>query len=180
MSEPLMELVRRAQNLDKEAFGALYELYVDAVYRYVYYRLFNKQEAEDVTEEIFIKAMLGIEGYDEDKGHFTNWLYGIARNAVIDHFRESSRRALAMQNMKAQEPVSLRDEPDAFVAEVVKRALSGLTDEQREVIVLRYFAGLKISEIAAHMGKPETAVKALQRRASIALAKALGGEQGEK
>jgi RNA polymerase sigma-70 factor (ECF subfamily) len=176
MENPLNELIRRAQNLDKNAFGAIYELYVDGIYRYVYYRLFDKKDAEDVTEEVFIKAMTGISGYQADKGLFTGWLYGIARNAVIDYYRSSQREKAAAENMTARQAESLREEPDMFVAEVVRKALAGLTEDQREVIILRYYAGLKISEIAEQMGKPETAVKALQRRASLALAKALGGE----
>lgn len=176
MSDPLNELIRRAQNLDKNAFGEIYELYVDGIYRYVYYRLFDKKDAEDVTEEVFIKAMTGINGYQADKGSFTGWLYGIARNAVMDHYRLVRRQMTAVEAETAQRSERTREQPDVFVAEMVRKALAGLTEDQREVTILRYYAGLKISEIAEQMGKPETAVKALQRRASLALAKALGGE----
>ena len=177
MSDQLSELIQRAQNLDRAAFGEIYELYVVGVYRYVYYRLFDKKEAEDVTEEVFLKAMTGIGGYQADKGSFTGWLYGIARNAVIDHYRLVRRQMTAVEAATSGWSESTRNEPDAFVAEMVRKALAGLTEDQREMIILRFYAGLKISEIAEHIGKPETAVKSLQRRASQALAKALGGEE---
>jgi RNA polymerase sigma-70 factor (ECF subfamily) len=170
------QLIERAKNLDRNAFGEIYELHVDGIYRYVYYRLFDKKDAEDVTEEVFIKAMNGIAGYQADKGSFTGWLYGIARNTVIDYFRLVRREAAVVEAVAARRTEITGGETDVFVTEMIKKALAGLTEDQREVIVLRFYAGLKISEIAEHINKPETAVKALQRRASLKLAKLLGGE----
>lgn len=177
MADNLARLVNRAKNFDKKAFGEIYEMYVNGVYRYVYYRLFDKKDAEDVTEEIFIKAMTGIGGYQADKGSFTGWLYGIARNSVIDHYRLTRRQAAVVEAAALQQNERVDEEPDVFVVEMVRTALACLTEEQREVVVLRFYAGLKISEIAEHINKPETAVKALQRRASLKLAKVLGGER---
>ncbi len=176
MDDKLNKLIDRAKNLDRNAFGEIYELYVDGIYRYVFYRLFDKKDAEDVTEEVFIKAMNGIVGYQADKGSFTGWLYGIARNTVIDYFRLVRRETAVVEAAAARRTEKTGGETDAFVIEMIKQALAGLTEDQREVIVLRFYAGLKISEIAVHMDKPETAVKALQRRASLKLAKLLGGE----
>lgn len=176
MSERLADLIDKAKNLDRAAFGDIYETYVDGVYRYVYYRLFDKTDAEDLTEEIFIKAMTGIKGFSPDKGSFTGWIYAIARNTLTDHFRSKKREVAMVEDVAAKQQKVTDGGTDALVIEAVRRALAGLTAEQREVIVLRFYAGLKISEIAEHMDKRETAVKALQRRASLKLAKALGGE----
>ncbi|MFA5866712.1 MAG: sigma-70 family RNA polymerase sigma factor [Actinomycetota bacterium] len=176
MDDKLNQLIDRARNLDRNAFGEIYELYVDGIYRYVFYRLFDKKDAEDVTEEVFIKAMNGIAGYQADKGSFTGWLYGIARNTVIDYFRLVRRETAVVEAAAARRTEKAGDETDAFVVEMIRQALGDLTEEQREVIVLRFYAGLKISEIAEHMDKPESAIKALQRRASLKLAKSLGGE----
>ncbi len=175
MDDKLNKLIDRAKNLDRNAFGEIYELHVDGIYRYVFYRLFDKKDAEDVTEEVFIKAMNGIGGYQADKGSFTGWLYGIARNTVIDYFRLVRRETAVVEAAAARRTEKAGEETDAFVVEMIRKALAGLTEEQREVIVLRFYAGLKVSEIAEQMGKPESAVKALQRRASLKLAKLLGG-----
>jgi RNA polymerase sigma-70 factor (ECF subfamily) len=173
------QLIEKARGNDKAAFGGVYEYYVDGVYRYVFYRLFDKKDAEDVTEEVFLKAMTHISGYKAERGSFTGWLYGIARNSVIDHYREGSRQAAMVEAAAQRQNEQVNEESDVFVVETVRRALAGLTEEQREVIVLRFYAGLKISEVAEQMGKPETAIKALQRRASLQLAKILGGERDE-
>ena len=176
MDDKLNQLIDRARNLDRNAFGEIYELYVDGIYRYVFYRLFDKKDAEDVTEEVFIKAMNGIAGYQTDRGSFTGWLYGIARNTVIDYFRLVRRETAVVEAAAARRTERAGEETDVFVVEMIRQALGDLTEEQREVIVLRFYVGLKISKIAEHMDKPESAIKALQRRASLKLAKSLGGE----
>ena len=176
--EHLERIVDRAQNGDKRAIAALYEEYVDAVYRYVYYRLFEKSETEDVTSEIFLRALRGIGGYRRDKGSLKGWLFGIARTTLADHYGQAARRAEVARNPEIA-PIAA-DNPDVFMEQAVKSALAWLTEEQREVIVLRFYAGMTAGEVAVHMGKNESAVKALQRRSLAALAKVLGGGNDEK
>src|SRR5258708_24908356 len=166
------QLARRAGNGEAEAFGVLYDRYVDAVYRYVFYRVRNDAEAEDLTSDVFMKALRAIPRY-EPRQAFLAWLYRIARNAVIDHVRRGGRQVSFEDALRHPEVHNAID-PDLEVLAgsdkaTLRTALGQLTPLQQEVIVLRFLEGYSTDEIARLIGKREGTVRGIQFRALGAL-----------
>ncbi|HTD63267.1 MAG TPA: RNA polymerase sigma factor [Verrucomicrobiae bacterium] len=165
-------LALRAGKGDAAAFGALYDRYVEAVYRYVFYRVRNDADAEDLVSDVFMRALRAIPRY-EPRVAFLAWLYRIARNAVIDRARRS-RTQISFEDALAHPGVDQVVEPDASVLALsdkvaVRGALAKLTPLQQEVIVLRFVEGYSTHEIAALVGKREGTVRGIQFRALEAL-----------
>ena len=161
-------LALRAGKGDAAAFGALYDRYVDAVYRYVFYRVRNDADAEDLVSDVFMRALRAIPRY-EPRVAFLAWLYRIARNAVIDRARRS-RTQISFEDALAHPGVDQVVEPDAAILalsdkEAVRGALAKLTPLQQEVIVLRFLEGYSTLEIAKLVGKRENTVRGIQFRA---------------
>ena len=177
------DLVHRAQNGDKEAFTELYEAYFGKLYRYVVVRIGNRAEAEDMTQQVFVKAYKSISSYRWRGVPFSAWLFRIAHNLVVDFFRKESTRptvpleeSLMASNDNVQQVVERRLDVERVMA-----ATRQLTAAQREVISLRFAGGLAIAEVARVMNKNEGAVKALQHSAIAALRRVLlVGENGVK
>lgn len=177
------DLVHRAQNGDKEAFTELYETYFGKLYRYVVARIGNRAEAEDMTQQVFVKAYKSISSYRWRGVPFSAWLFRIAHNLVVDFFRKESKRptvpleeSLVASNDNVQQVVERRLDVERVMA-----ATRQLTAAQREVVSLRFAGGLAIAEVARVMGKSEGAVKALQHSAIAALRRILlVGENGVK
>jgi len=177
------DLVHRAQNGDKEAFTELYETYFGKLYRYVVARIGNRAEAEDMTQQVFVKAYKSIPSYRWRGVPFSAWLFRIAHNLVVDFFRKESKRptvpleeSLVASNDNVQQVVERRLDIERVMA-----ATRQLTEAQREVVSLRFAGGLAIAEVARVMGKSEGAVKALQHSAIAALRRILlVGENGVK
>ena len=174
-------LVHRAQHGDKEAFTEIYEAYFDKLYRYVAVRIGNKAEAEDMTQQVFVKAYKSISSYQWKGVPFSAWLFRIAHNLVVDFFRRESKRP----TVPLDESLLVSDEDPRKVIEQrmdVERVMTAtrkLTAAQREVISLRFAGELAIAEVARTMGKSEGAVKALQHSAIAALRRILlAGENG--
>lgn len=168
-------LVQRAQQRDATAFSQLYEAYFDKIYRYCCIKLGNEMEAEDMTQQVFIKALNSICSYECKGVPFSAWLFRIAHNQIIDHYRKQSKRGTV--NI---EDLSLpsRDDPEGTVErkmeiERVSQASKLLTRAQQEVISLRFAAEMSIAEVAKVMGKTEGAIKALQHSAIGTLRKVL-------
>ena len=165
-------LAIRASRGDAGAFGLLYDKHVDAVYRYVYYRVRDDAEAEDLTSDVFMKALRAIPKY-EPRQAFLAWLYRIARNAVIDHVRRGGRQ-VAYEDAIAHPSVHEVIEPDTELLAMsdkatLREALAKLTPLQQEVIVLRFLEGLSTLEIAKLIGKREGTIRGIQFRAIGAL-----------
>jgi RNA polymerase sigma-70 factor (ECF subfamily) len=168
-------LVRRAQQQDREAFAELYEVYFDKIYRYIVLKIGDRTEAEDMTQQVFLKALKSLSLYKWKDVPFSAWLYRIAHNQMVDHFRKLSRR----QSCELTEAIT-PDDPDenpqhqtelkADIEHLVK-ATRQLTKSQQEVIALRFSSDLPVAEVARLMGKSEGAVKALQHSAVVALRK---------
>ena len=169
------EIVQRAQKGDRDALARLYEINFDKIYRYIIARVYNREEAEDMTQQVFVKAFESITAFRWRGTPFTAWLFRIARNLVIDNVRKkknintvSLEEVVLTSNSDPQ-----REVENKFDIERVNRATKKLTDAQREVISLRFAGGLAIAEVARVMGKSQGAVKALQHSAIVALRKAL-------
>src|SRR2546426_3965985 len=168
-------LAHRAKAGDAQAFGALYDRYFERVYRYVYYRVREEAEAEDVTSEVFFRALRAMPRY-EPRQPFLAWLYRIARNAVIDRAR-ATRPRLSFEDALAHPDAGDHIvDPDAELLATDRRArlrtaLAKLTREQQEVVVLRFVEGLSADEVGKIMGKRAGTVRGLQFRALQALKK---------
>jgi len=178
----IVELVDRVVAArDARAFGELYDRFVERVYRYVYFRTGSHTEAEDLTEQVFLKAWEAIGRYRWQGRPFLAWLYRLAHNAHIDHVR-SQRPTTSLTN--DQRPLDLAS-PSASVelgraldAEVIAGALAELTIEQQQVIVMKFIEGLDNEQIAQLMDKREGAIRALQMRALMSMRRVLE-RQGE-
>lgn len=179
------ELVRAAQSGDQEAFGDLYDRYVDTVYRYVLFRVGDKELAEDVTSETFLRALRRISSVSYQGRDVGAWFVTIARNLVLDHVKSSRyRREIATGEIADAGPTPFLAERQAehgpeqqvmamATKDELTRCIDELGDDQRECIVLRFMQGLSVAETAAIMNRNEGAVKALQHRAVRRLAQLL-------
>ncbi len=164
------QLVERAKR-EREAFGQLYDRYVRRVYGAIYARVGNRAEAEDLTAQVFLKALENLSRLDASRGGFGPWIFGIARNLVVDRHRRKSRRVtIPVEAAPAwQEPRTHDGLEQAAIGKqragcLWQRALE-LPAAQRQVIELRFVQGLKTEEIASVMGRSAAAVKQLTYRA---------------
>ena len=161
------EAVGRAQKGDAAAFAVLYEDYYDRIFRYVSFKTGNSLEAEDITAEVFVKMLESIDSFKWQGYQFSSWLFRIAHNLIVDHFRKRGRRHIvALDDAPAaatEYNPDLDRKLDVDMSMVpVQEAMKDLTDLQREVISLRFAAGLSVAETARAVGKKGNAVKALQ------------------
>ena len=167
------ELVHAAQQGDTAAFGALYDRYVDMVFRFVLYRVGDRLLAEDLTSETFLRALRRISTVTYQGKDVGAWFVTIARNLVLDHVK-SSRYRLEVTTSEFRDSDSTDDPEAEVVAGAVNAALlecvGQLGEDQRECIGLRFLQGLSVAETAVIMGRNEGAVKALQHRAIRRLA----------
>ncbi|GAB3455125.1 sigma-70 family RNA polymerase sigma factor [Actinophytocola sediminis] len=158
-----------AQDGDKSAFAALYDKYVDVVFRYVLFRVGDRELAEDVTSETFLRALRRISSISYQGRDVGAWFVTIARNLVLDHVK-SSRFRLEVATAEVDDSQRVEIGPEQQVLSTLTRAallecVSKLGDDQRECIVLRFLQGLSVAETAQIMARNEGAVKALQHRA---------------
>jgi len=169
-------LIIAAQNGDETALSTLYDAYVDRIYRYIYYRVESRQNAEDITAEVFLRLVEGLPSFQDREISILAWLYRIAHARLIDHYRRVNRSG----EPQDIETLSLASEDDMdsllmtnYRQEQVRLALKSLTDEQQQVIVLRFIEGLNLQETADLLGKTLGSVKVMQHRALAALSRAL-------
>lgn len=163
-------LYRVRINQDKEAFGILYDRYVGPLYRFIYFKLSNKEEAEDVTSDVFLKTWqhLARSGSETEINSLKHLLYSIARNAVIDVYRNRARRKEVPIEMgdTIAHPVTISDDLDKTQAvDELLQHIKKLKQEYQEVIFLRYVEDLSIHEIATVLGKGSTNVRVTLHRA---------------
>jgi RNA polymerase sigma-70 factor (ECF subfamily) len=169
------ELVMLAKAGDAEAFGHLYETYLDRIYRYIYFRVTDEETAEDLISQVFTKAWENLGRYQPSGRPFIAWLYTIAHNTVIDHYR-THKDTVAIENTLslASDAPSPHEQVELhFEADNLRTALQTLTPEQQQVVVLKFIAGMTTDEIAGQLRKSAGAIRALQMRALQALAKQL-------
>jgi RNA polymerase sigma-70 factor (ECF subfamily) len=168
-------LVRLAQQKDQRAFTELYEAYFDKIYRYVALKVGDKTEAEDMTQQVFLKALESISSFKWKGVPFSAWLYRIAHNQIVDYYRRQNKQAATLHD----EALVVSDSNPQQMAErnldieQVMAAAQQLTESQREVISLRFSSELSTAEVAKIMGKSQGAIKALQHSAIAALRRVL-------
>ena len=165
------DLVRRAQEQDGEAFAELYERYFDKIYRYIVLRMGDRTEAEDITQQVFLKALQSLSSFRWRNVSFGAWLYRIAHNQVVDHLRRKQRRP----SVPVEDVELVADDDPQREAErgqekgMMLKAIGRLTLAQQQVISLRFTSDLPLAEVARIMGRSQGAIKALQHSAIVAL-----------
>lgn len=172
-------LVKRAKANDADAFGELYLLHLDAIYRYIYFRVHNKQDAEDLTEQVFLKAWEALPGYKDQGYPFKSWLYRIAHNTVIDHHRRQKptvpMATTPETEWKTKQPTTLQQVIATEEADLLAEAIAQLPEEQQQVIILRFVEGMRHGEIAEILNKSKGACRTIQYRAINALSGLMAG-----
>lgn len=168
--DEILSLVTRAREGDREAFGVLYDTYVQEVYRFLLSKTQRKEEAQDLVSETFIKALNNIASFSPKRNtSFRAWLLTIANRSFIDSTRK--HRETSLENV--EEPVA-KDSPvqnieQSLLSDALKKALATLNDTQRETIILRMWHDCSFQEIAEILGKSEASTKMLMKRGLLAL-----------
>jgi len=170
--------LKEARKGDKESFGLLYEKYGQQIFRFIYWQVSNKEQAEDLNQEVFLKAWKNIEKYQERNCPFSSWLYRIARNTVIDFYRTQKKVYPIEDEIFFSGGDDLRENPKKIAEtkieiERVKKVLNSLPNNQREIIILKFIEGFSNKEIAKILKKSEGAIRILQYRAIKNLKKIL-------
>lgn len=158
-------LIREAKSGSPEAWARIYDQYASNIYRYALARLGQRQAAEDITSTVFLKALTSIASYNPSRRPLLAWLYGVARHAVADYlakWRPSAELTWASEKALV-EAVAVEERLD------LQAALAELTEQQREIVVLYYYGGFSVPEIAMILGRKERVVYSLQARALSAL-----------
>jgi len=179
MKNPLAEkiLFLRVKNRDKDAYAEFYDLYVEKIYRFIYFKVSSVSDAQDLTSEVFLKMWQRLKDGKEVK-NLNSFIYIIARNSVIDFYRQRSQRDDKERSIDDSErPIHLIDEKNDLIRkkimasdmEVVTKGLANLKDEYREVVMLRFMDELSIAEIANILNKSKGAVRVIIHRALSAL-----------
>ncbi len=176
VGRPEAALVEQAKQ-DPHAFGQLYERYVDRIYAYVFHRVQNQQEAEDLTARTFFRALSKLHTYEDRGLPFSAWLYRIAHNLIVNWHRDQSRRRfLSFDDLRL--PGRKRNEPEVVVEEIEEQdalwqAIDRLPDDRRNLLLYKFGNHLSNLEIGALLGKSEGAIKSLYFRTLATLRKDL-------
>jgi RNA polymerase sigma-70 factor (ECF subfamily) len=175
MSMPPDQLLKKAQSLDKNALVEIYDLYSNLLFAYAFKHLGDSQLAEDLVSETFFRFLGALERGGGPKDHLKAYLYRITHNLITDHFRREPPPSLELEEDRIPE---LKPGPSSRLvskqdSERVRQALRLLTDDQRQVVVLRFLEGWSSQEISQAMDKSLGAVKALQHRGVAALQRIL-------
>lgn len=150
----------KCQAGETEAFGVLYDRYIERIYRFVFYKTFSKEIAEDITSDVFVKALEKIHSYSPERGTFSSWLYRVARNSVIDHYR--TRKTTLPFEEEFDAPMNDRTEEKLDASETlaqISKYLKTLTPRQQEIVTLRIWEERSYREIADIVGGTEDSVK---------------------
>ena len=172
-------LVERAIDGDANAFGRLYDMHVDRVCRHVYYRVGNVADAEDLTQQVFIRAWKAIHRYKKTVNPFLAWLIKISHNMVIDFYRSRKSEAYIDFDIVATKP----ETDPAHLAEAqfnqqeIRQAIHKLHGDQQQVILMRFIEDFSYTEIAAALGKSEGAIRVILHRGLAKLRKILDKAQ---
>ena len=173
-------LIQKAIKRDASAFGRLYDMYVDRIYRYVYYRVGSVADAEDLTQQVFLKAWQAIGRYKKMASPFIAWLMTISHNVIIDFYRTRKSNACIGNDITSN---NLEYNPEkAAEAQLeqkkLRQAILQLSSDRQQVVILRLIEGFQFREIASILGKSEGAVRVILHRALTKLQEILGKEKG--
>ena len=172
-------LVQRAVEHDAEAFGRLYDMHVDRVYKHIYYRVGNEADAEDLTQQVFLKAWQAIHKYKKTASPFVAWLMTISHNQVVDFYRTRKNKVHLEAEVLADGPASRPEQTaeTSFEQQRLRSAISQLGGDEQQVVILRFIEGLEFAEIASIMKKKEGNVRVILHRALVKLRNMLEREE---
>ena len=176
-TKKIKSLVRKAQKGDAESFGIIYEIFAERIYRYIYLKTSSREEAEDLTQQVFVRAWEALPQFEFKKNPFSSWLYSIARNLITDFYRKKkpdfsldSENALEMpDNLDLTERLIIQDE-----VRQVFEAINQLPLEQKDLLLLRFVDDLSYDEIASIMNKSPLTLRVIQHRALKRLKELMG------
>jgi RNA polymerase sigma-70 factor (ECF subfamily) len=179
----MIQLIQGAQRWESLAVDRLYDLYADKVFRYIWYRVGQRETAEDLTMDVFLRLLEHIPGFHLNRerpvASFSAWIFRIASNRVVDHYRRRGKgempvdaRGEAEASASPSERALAAVESDETAAEL-RVAIASLTEEQRQVILCKFVEEMSNADVARFLGKSEGAVKSLQHRALAALQRSL-------
>lgn len=178
------ELAKRART-SKDAFGSLYERHVTAIYRYVYYRVGNMEDTEDITARVFARALKHIHNYSDRGLPFTAWLYRIAHNVVANFHRDNKRHpSVPLDDIGVEHEVAHDDHADATDLRIdsererqkLIEAIRQLPEERQQLVVLKFVQQLQNAEIGQIMNRSEGAIKSLYHRTLAQLREMMGDD----
>lgn len=175
------QLIQRAVSRDPDAFGRLYDMYIDRVYRHLYYRVGNVTDAEDLTQQVFLKAWQAIGRYKKTASPFLAWLITISHNLVVDFYRTKKDKTYLDAEVVADDSASGPEQiaEAHFAQRQLRRAILKLHGEQQQVVLLRFIEGFEYEEIASLLGKREGTIRVIQHRALAKLRLVLEEESGK-
>lgn len=165
--EDIEPLIQKAVSGDAEAFGRLYDVNADRVYRHIYYRVGNTQDAEDLTQEVFLKAWEAIGRYRVTASPFLAWLMRISHNLIVDLYRRKKKHIYLSDDYFAADPdaEAISSVGVDFDRRQLRQAILQLPGNQQQVILMRFSEGYSYAEIASSLEKSEGAIRVLQFRA---------------
>jgi RNA polymerase sigma-70 factor (ECF subfamily) len=164
-------LVKKAIEHDSQAFGRLYDMHVDRVYRHIYYRVGNEADAEDLTQQVFLKAWQAIDRYKKMASPFIAWLITISHNLVVDFYRTKKDKAYLEAEVLANHSASSPEQTaeTSFEQQRLRRAILQLGGDEQQVVLLRFIEGFEFGEIASLLNKKEGNVRVILHRALVKL-----------
>ena len=170
-------LLERAKEYDSRALGEIYDTYFDKIYRYVYRHLGKAHLAEDLTADVFLKLLEAIKASRSPRTNLSAWLYRVAHNLVVDHFRRwAGGESLPLEERLVAAGDDLTVVMEKKLAQQqLRAAISHLTTDQQQVIVLKFVEGLSNAQVGQVLDKTEGAVKSLQHRALASLQRIMEG-----
>lgn len=168
-------LVQRAIGHDAEAFGKLYDMHINRLYRHVYYRVGNKADAEDLTQQVFLKAWRAIGRYKKTANPFVAWLMSISHNLVIDFYRTRKAESYLDVDFIAHDPAPGPEQAAeaSFEQQRLRRAILHLRGDEQQAVMLRFIEGFEFKEIASLLGKKEGNIRVILHRALVRLRRLL-------
>lgn len=162
------ELVLLAKSGDKDAFTKIYDLFYTPVYRFIFLQVRHKEEAEDLVQITFLKSLEALNSFEERGAKFSTWVYTIARNSVIDHWKKKKDVITSEENFIENVAHEGRLEDEIYKnenAKMIKSLIEELSHEQKEIMILYFVEELSYREISNIIGKKEDAIRALKYRA---------------
>jgi len=173
-------LVQRAVGHDADAFGKLYDMHIDRVYRHIYYRVGNQTDAEDLTQQAFLKAWQAIGRYKKTASPFIAWLMTISHNLVVDFYRTRKDKAYIEAEVLANYSTSSPEQAAevSFREQRLRRAILQLSADEQQVVTLRLMEGFQFAEIASLLKKKEGNIRVILHRALVKLRNILEKEGG--
>lgn len=182
-AEEIEQLVENSKDGDQQAFALLYDIFIDHIYRYVYYRV-GSDDVEDIVETVFLKVWEKIQQYTKKPNRqFSAWIFRIAHNLVVDYYRTAAERSTEELGLNLPDETRqhnpIRVTQDVLNKEVLRNALNKVKKQYRDILVYKFINDLSNAEISAIIRKSEGSVRILQFRALKALKKILA-ENGIK